>query len=218
MNDRKAVVLLSGGIDSSTCLYIARALGYKGLALIFDYGQRHKREIESARAIAESAGFPSKILSVELPKSSALTDESSNLSKGRSIEEIASGISQSYVPARNIIFLSTAAAWAEANNFTHVFIGVHSEDAAGYPDTTLKFISAFQDMIDKGTKKKPRIEAPLLNMSKKDIIKKAIELGVPLDMTWSCYDRGSSPCMECDSCILRNKGFVELGLEDPAVK
>jgi len=223
---KKAVVLLSGGIDSSTTLAIALKKGFECYALTFDYKQRHRLEIESAKKIAIKLGVK-KHLFVKFDLSeigcSALTDTKIEVPKNRlSITQIPI----TYVPARNTIFLSFALAWAEVLEAEVIFIGANAIDYSGYPDCREEYLKAFQKMANLATKASVekkinfKIESPLLYMSKGEIIKKGIELGVDYSLTWSCYDPtlDGKACMKCDSCIYRKKGFEEAGVEDPLKK
>lgn len=213
---RQAVVLLSGGLDSAVTLYIARDKGYQPLCLVFDYGQRHRREIESAEKIAQIAGCHFKVLKIDLThKRSALLDQHLELPKHAS-----PGIPATYVPARNIIFLSFALSFAEALGESAVFIGAHAEDYSGYPDCRPEFFRAFERMSKVGTKsgvegKEIKIFTPLINKKKSEIIREGLRLSVPFALTWSCYRGGRRPCNKCDSCYYRAKGFRELGIKDP---
>lgn len=224
MMKRKAIVLLSGGIDSATTLFMAKDKDYECYPLIFDYKQRHRRELDSARKISNAAGFKYKILNITLPwKGSSLIDKRESLPKARSIREIKRGVPSSYVPARNAIFLSFAASFAEAIGAEKVFIGANSVDFSGYPDCRPAFIKAFDGLIREGTKaglegRRISVEAPLLLKTKAQIIKEGRRLDVPYKYTWSCYDGKETPCGTCDSCILRRKGFEEAGIEDPLMK
>lgn len=219
---KKAVVLLSGGMDSATTLHIALREGYKADCLIFDYGQRHKKEVAQAVKIAKSAGCGHKI--VRLPfswRGSRLLDKTSLLPK-RSAKNIGNGIPPTYVPARNTVFLSVAASMAEAAGADAIFIGANAVDYSGYPDCRPEYFRAFNKVIEKGTKAGARgagygirVKAPLIHKSKKEIVKLAKRLNVPLELTWSCYAGGKTACMECDSCRLRKKGFDEAGIKDP---
>lgn len=220
----KAVVLLSGGLDSTTTLAIARAEGFEPYTISFRYGQRHDIELGAAEKVSSS--FEAKkhiVVNLDMRQigGSALTSEIS-VPKGRSSEEISREIPVTYVPARNTIFLSIALGWAEAIGANDIFIGVNALDYSGYPDCRPEFIEAFEKMANLGTKagvegKTFRIHTPLIRMTKADIIKKGIELGVDYSMTHSCYDPTPEglPCGECDSCLLRKKGFAEAGTTDP---
>jgi len=212
---KKAVILLSGGLDSTTTLYFARDKKYKCHALIFDYGQRHKKEILSAGRIARQAKVPVKLLKISLPwKGSSLLD------KKKKLRLSDKGIPATYVPARNLIFLSYAVSYAEAIGAEAVFIGANVIDYSGYPDCRPGFLKEFQKTVRIGTKagvtgKKIIIKAPLINKSKVEIIRLAQKLGAPIDLTWSCYAGGAKPCGKCDSCRLRAKGFREMSLRRP---
>ncbi len=221
----KAVVLLSGGIDSTTTLAIAKNEGYNTYAISFDYGQRHSFELEKAAKIARL--FKSEkhlVVDIDLRKfgGSALTNSIPVL-KDRNEKDISHGIPPTYVPARNTIFLSLALGWAESIKAEDIFIGVNAIDYSGYPDCRPEYIEAFQQMASLATKagvegkSKIKIHTPLINMSKTEIIKKGVSLGVDFSLTHSCYDPLSSgnPCGRCDSCILRLKGFLDAGLKDP---
>jgi 7-cyano-7-deazaguanine synthase len=221
---KRAVVLLSGGIDSTTTLAIAIAGGYEACALSFDYGQRHQIETEAARRVADSLGAKEhRIAKIDLRVfgGSALTDQI-DVPKTRSKGEIAHGIPATYVPARNTIFLAYALAWAEVISASDIFLGVNAIDYSGYPDCRPEFIEAFENLANLGTKagiegRRFQIHAPLLKLSKAEIVQKAIDLGVDLSLTHSCYDPTPEglACGECDSCLLRLKGFREAGLKDP---
>lgn len=202
---KKAVVLLSGGLDSSTVLYYAKAKGYNCYALIFDYGQRHKRELSSAVVVASGESVEYCVVRIELPwKGSALLDKKMKVPVKRKF----SGIPSTYVPARNTIFLSFALSYAEAIGAKTIFIGANAIDFSGYPDCRPKFFKAFQKVIETGTKaKKIKIEAPLLRLTKPQIVRLAIKLKVPIELTWSCYQGGDKPCGVCDACRLREKGL-----------
>jgi len=223
---RKAVVLLSGGLDSATTLAIAGNEGFELYALTFRYGQRHRREAEAAKRAASAAGVREhRVIDIDLGQlgGSALTDMAIGVPKDR--EELATGgqIPATYVPARNTIFLSYALAWAEVLGAFDIFIGVNSQDYSGYPDCRGQFIAAFEKMANLATaaavenKGTYRIRAPIIDMTKGQIIKQGTELGVDYSLTHSCYDpdeKGRS-CGRCDSCRLRLKGFAEAGLRDP---
>jgi 7-cyano-7-deazaguanine synthase len=221
---KRAVVLLSGGIDSTTTLAIAIAEGYKAYALTFEYGQRHQIETEAAHRIAKSLGAKEhRIAKIDLRVfgGSALTDDF-DVPKQRSETEIAHGIPVTYVPARNTIFLAYALAWAEVIPANDIFLGVNAIDYSGYPDCRPEFIEAFENLANLATKagaegRRFRIHTPLIKLSKADIIRKAVKLGVDLSLTHSCYDPTPEglACGECDSCFLRVKGFREAGIKDP---
>ncbi len=221
---KRAVVLLSGGIDSTTTLAIAIAEGYDAYALSFDYGQRHQIETEAACRVAVSLGAKAqRIAKIDLRVfgGSALTDDVA-VPKQRSEAEIAQEIPVTYVPARNTIFLAYALAWAEVLHASDIFIGVNAIDYSGYPDCRPEFIEAFERLANLGTKagmegRHFQLHTPLIRLSKADLIRKALNLGVDLSLTHSCYDptpKGLA-CGECDSCLLRLKGFREAGMKDP---
>jgi len=219
----EAIVLLSGGLDSSTVLALAKERGYDVVALTFDYGQKHKRELNSSRKMARH--FKAKehvIVPLNLGEllRSSLTRKSMSIPENRTEEEISSGVPDTYVPSRNIIFLSIAASIAESRGAEAIFIATNSVDFSGYPDCTAEFMAAFQRTLDIGTKagregRGIRIEAPILTKSKRDIVREAIRLKVPLEDTWSCYKGGVKACGKCDSCLLRLRGFSEAGIRDP---
>src|SRR5437660_2297294 len=221
---KRADVLLSGGIDSATTLAIASAESYEAYALSFDYGQRHQIEIQAGRRVANSLGVKEhRVAKIDLRVfgGSALTDDL-DVPKTRSETEIAHGIPITYVPARNTIFLAYALGWAEVTPSSDIFLGVNAIDYSGYPDCRLEFIEAFENLANLGTKagvegRRFQIHTPLIEFSKADIIRKAVELGVDLSLTHSCYDPTPEglACGECDSCLLRLKGFREAVLKDP---
>ncbi|PYK20862.1 MAG: 7-cyano-7-deazaguanine synthase QueC [Verrucomicrobia bacterium] len=221
---KRAVVLLSGGIDSTTTLAIAISEGYEVYALSFDYGQRHQIETKAARRVAESLGAKEhRVAKIDLRifGGSALTDDV-DVPKKRSDTEIAHGIPVTYVPARNTIFLAYALAWSEVIAASDIFLGVNAIDYSGYPDCRPEFIEAFETTANLGTKagmedKHFQIHTPLIKFSKAEIIRKAVKLRVDLSLTHSCYDPSPEgfACSECDSCLLRLKGFREAGIEDP---
>jgi len=224
----KAVVLLSGGLDSSTVVAIAHEQGFEVCALSFSYGQRHTAEIEAAKAVAVRSGlFSHVILDIDLRRfgGSALTDDI-EVPKGRDTEHMGEEIPVTYVPARNTIFLSYALAWAEVLGAGHIFIGVNAVDYSGYPDCRPEFITAFERMANLATRAgvegetSLRIETPLLQLSKAQIIQKGTALGVDYAQTTSCYDplESGAPCEQCDACRLRAQGFKEAGLEDPLLR
>ena len=230
---KKAVVLLSGGLDSTTTLAMAKSEGYEIYALSFDYGQRHNIELELAQMNAEKYAVNKHFLiNINLNEmgGTALTGDIEVPKKSAE-----AGIPITYVPARNTIFLSFALAWAETLGAEDIFIGVNAVDYSGYPDCRPEYIKAFQEMSNLATKasveRKVRFEihTPLIKLTKAEIIKKGMELGVDYSLTWSCYDpeaehriqnteqRLYSPCMKCDSCLFRAKGFKEAGIKDPLV-
>jgi 7-cyano-7-deazaguanine synthase len=219
-----AVVLLSGGLDSTTTLAIANKQGYEAYSLSFDYGQRHQIEIDTARRIAKSLGAKEhRVAKIDMRifGGSALTD-GVEVPKKRSEAEIAHGIPVTYVPARNTVFLAYALAWAEIIPVADIFIGVNAIDYSGYPDCRSEFLEAFETLANLGTKAgfegtRFRVHAPLIRFSKSEIIRKAVELNVDLSLTHSCYDPSPEglACGECDSCLLRLKGFREAGIKDP---
>ncbi len=218
---KKAVVLLSGGLDSSTVLFLARKEGYSCRCLIFDYGQRHNREITAARKIAQIAKCKAQILKIVLPwKGSVLLDK--NIPFNSITQELNNSITipNTYVPARNTIFLSYAVSFAEATHSQAIFIGANAIDYSGYPDCRPEYFKVFNGLIKCGTKigvedKPIVIKTPLINKTKAQIIKLGSRLKVPYEFTWSCYKGGKTPCLICDSCRFRKKGFDEAGIEDP---
>ncbi|MCJ7463475.1 MAG: 7-cyano-7-deazaguanine synthase QueC [Thermoplasmata archaeon] len=219
----EAIVLLSGGLDSSTVLALAKERGFDVVALTFDYGQKHKRELNSSRKMARHFKAKEHIivpLSLGELLRSSLTRGSMSIPENRTEEEISSGVPSTYVPSRNIIFLSIAASIAESRGAEAIFIATNSVDFSGYPDCTAEFLSAFQMTLDIGTKagregRGIRVEAPILTKSKADIVREAIRLKVPMEDTWSCYKGGVKACGKCDSCLLRLRGFSEAGIRDP---
>ncbi|MCP4263017.1 MAG: 7-cyano-7-deazaguanine synthase QueC [Planctomycetes bacterium] len=226
MAGKKAVVLLSGGLDSATTLAIARDKGFECHALTFRYGQRHKREIESAKKIANSMPTSEhRIIDIDLTQfgDSALTDSAIEVPKDRIDLDIHVEIPSTYVPARNTIFLSYALAWAEVSGAFDIFIGVNSTDYSGYPDCRGEFIAAFEKTANLATaaavehRGRYHIHTPIINMTKAEIIRTGTKLGVDFALTHSCYDpdQEGKSCGRCDSCQLRLKGFTEAGLIDP---
>jgi 7-cyano-7-deazaguanine synthase len=241
---KKAVVLLSGGLDSSTTLAIAKAEGYDTYALTFDYGQRHRIELEAAARVAQSLGVKKHLVigcNLRGIGGSALTDDidvPKDISSALTGFHASGMIPVTYVPARNTIFLSFALGWAEALSSADIFIGANAVDYSGYPDCRPEYLKAFETMANLATKASVEgkfrftIHAPLLRMSKSDIIKTGYALGLDYALTWSCYDpvqtapagvssdrkpamTGYAPCGRCDSCMFRKKGFEEAGLQDP---
>ena len=222
---KRAVVLLSGGIDSATAAAVARDEGYEVHALTFHYGQRHAREVESAKKLAPALGAAGhKVIDLDLRRigGSALTDQIP-VPKGRGLEEIGAGIPVTYIPARNTIFLAFAVAWAEVLGSEDIFLGVNAIDYSGYPDCRPEYIAAFERMANLATKagverrSKLTINTPLIHLTKAEIIRRGAALGIDFSLTWSCYDPtpDGHPCGACDSCILRQKGFTEAGIPDP---
>ena len=220
----KAVCLLSGGLDSSTCLALARREGYARYALTFDYGQRHRYELEAAERVAAAMGVEKRVVArigLDAFGGSALTSDIA-VPKGRSAAEMGEGIPVTYVPARNTIFLSFALAWAETLESSDIFIGVNALDYSGYPDCRPEYIEAYERMANLATRAgvegrtRLKIHTPLIGLTKAGIVKLACELGVPFGLTHSCYDPGPAgrPCGQCDACLLRAKGFQEAGIED----
>lgn len=221
-----AIVLLSGGLDSTTALAIALSEGFDVHALTFRYGQRHEQEIEAAKRVAKRFGVSKHFvanLDLRLFGGSALTDDI-DVPKGRSLEEMGNGIPVTYVPARNTIFLSYALAWAEVLGASDVFIGVNALDYSGYPDCRPEYIQAYETMANLATKagvegrQRLKIQTPLIHLTKAQIIQRGLALGVEYGMTTSCYDPSTvgEACGLCDACLLRLKGFAESGLSDPA--
>lgn len=221
----KAVVLLSGGLDSSVVLYQAQADGCQCYAISFDYQQRHRRELNSARAIAERAGVKEhQVVSFDLRQwgGSALTDDQIELPKERSLDQMSENIPITYVPARNTIFLSFGLAYAEAIGAKRVYLGVNALDYSGYPDCRPDYIQAMQEVFKLGTKQGREgqtieIVTPLIQLKKTEIIELGNKLGVLWQETWSCYAGGDVACGVCDSCRLRLAAFAELGLKDPLI-
>lgn len=220
-----AVVLLSGGLDSSTVLAIARERGYTPHALSFRYGQRHVHELRAAEAVASALGVAKHVIAqIDLREfgGSALTADIA-VPKGRSVADMGHGIPVTYVPARNTVFLSFALAWAETLDASDIFIGVNALDYSGYPDCRPDYIAAYEAMANLATKsgvegtQRLKIHSPLMHMSKAQIVREGLRLGIDYSLTSSCYDPGPDgrPCGACDSCLLRAKGFEEAGVKDP---
>lgn len=225
--DKPAVVLLSGGLDSTTVLAIARSQGYLPYALSFEYGQRHDVELAAASRVAAAQGVARHVVAkidLRVFGGSALTDDIA-VPHHASDAELAADIPVTYVPARNTVFLSFALAWAETLECSDIFIGVNALDYSGYPDCRPEYIEAYEQLANLATKagvqgrQKLRIHAPLIDMTKAQIIERGLALGVDYGLTHSCYDPDASgrPCGTCDSCLLRQRGFAELGLTDPAL-
>ncbi len=221
----RAVCLLSGGLDSAVCLAFAASEGYECYALSFDYGQRHRVELEAARRVAGALHAREHVivhLDLRVFGGSALTDDIA-VPKARTDSEMATGIPVTYVPARNTVFLSLALAWSETLAATDIFIGVNAIDYSGYPDCRPEFIAAFEKMAALATKAgvedavNLRIQTPLIHLSKAEIVRLGDKLGVDFSLTHSCYDPDAQgrACGACDSCLLRRRGFAEAGLPDP---
>lgn len=219
---RRAIVLLSGGLDSTTCAYLAKSEGFEVHALSFDYGQRLRRELESAKKVATAIGAVEHIImAFDLRRfgGSALTSDIP-VPRHRTIDEIGEGIPVTYVPGRNTVFLAFGLSYAEAREADALFIGVNALDSSGYPDCRPEFISAFQEVARLGTRigvegRPVRIVTPLIALTKAEIVKLGVAAGVDHSLTWSCYMGGERPCGTCDSCLLRSKGFEEAGVPDP---
>jgi 7-cyano-7-deazaguanine synthase len=215
---KRAVVLLSGGMDSAVTLYIAKQ-EYSCRALIFDYGQKGAKEVDMAVKTARQAKVPAEVLTISMPwKGSALLDA------GESIPEfdasVGGKIPSTYVPARNMLFLSYGVSYAESIGAKAVFIGAHQLDFSNYPDCRSEFFSAFQEAVKRGTREgveghPVKIMTPVIDMTKKEILNRGTELGVPFENTWSCYKGEESPCGTCESCLFRARAFKEAGVEDP---
>ncbi len=227
MNGPKAVCLLSGGLDSATVLAIVSSRGFEPYAMSFRYGQRHVFELDCAKKLANSMGVAKHIIvDIDLRQfgGSALTDDAIEIPKDRPVDSMAEGIPVTYVPARNTIFLSFALAWAETLGSQDIFIGVNALDYSGYPDCRQEYIAAYQTMANLATRagvegsQKLTLHTPLIQMTKAQIIKAGLDLGVDYAMTSTCYDPAPSgaACGSCDACILRLKGFAENGIKDPA--
>lgn len=224
---KKAVVLLSGGLDSATVMAIARAEGFELYAMSFSYGQRHLVELECAAEQADGVAKEHKVVEIDLRAfgSSALTADI-DVPKHDAVDDLTDEIPVTYVPARNTVFLSYALAWAEVLGADDIFIGVNALDYSGYPDCRPEFIEAYETMANLATKagvegqQKLKIHTPLIDMTKVEIIRRGIELGVDYGITSSCYspDDDGYPCRECDSCLLRGKGFAEAGMADPLIQ
>lgn len=223
---KKAVILVSGGLDSTTCLAIARSQGFELYALTLHYGQRHLAELRAARKVGKAYGVK-RHLQLKVPLTafggSALTDQKIKVPKSRSLKAMAGNIPSTYVPARNTVFLSLALAWAEVLGAKDLFIGVNALDYSGYPDCRPEFVRAFEKLARLATRKgvegkwRLKIHTPLLRMGKAQIIRTGRRLKVDYGLTHSCYDPNPKgrPCGRCDSCLLRQKGFQEAGMKDP---
>lgn len=221
---RRAVVLLSGGLDSATCLAWAARERFEAHALTVDYGQRHAVEVARATEVARRLGAAShRVVALDLSflAGSALTDRAVPVPKARGANEMGSGIPPTYVPARNTVFLALATAWAESLGARDLVIGVNAVDFSGYPDCRPAFLQAFESLVSSGTKagaegERWHVHAPLVDLSKAEIVRRAAAWGVPLEATISCYDPGTSgaPCGACDACLIRARGFAEAGIVD----
>ena len=217
---KKAVVLLSGGLDSATILYYAKSKGFTPHCLIFEYGQRHRKEVNRAKRIAQQAHCRYQLMKIALPwQGSSLLNSKMSLPQQREIDT--KKIPSTYVPARNIIFLSFAVSFAEAIGSRAVFIGANAIDYSGYPDCRPEFFTSYQEMLGKGSKtgvegKVIKIYTPLVHKTKAQIIKMGLKLKVLYHLTWSCYQGGRRPCGKCDSCLLRQKGFDAIKVKDPS--
>ena len=225
---KRAVILLSGGLDSATCLAIARNQGFETHTVSFSYGQRHQYELERAQLISEKLDATShRIIDIDLAQfgGSALTDAAIDVPKSETVESIGEAIPVTYVPARNTVFLSLSLAFAETVDAKDVFIGVNSLDYSGYPDCRPEFIEAFEQMANLATKagveesQRLKIHTPLINLTKAEIIARGMELGIDYGLTLSCYDPGDAgrPCQHCDACLLRARGFATNGIQDPSL-
>lgn len=223
-----AIVLLSGGLDSATCLAIARDQGFQPHAISFRYGQRHQHELDRAMKIARQFDAASyRVIDIDLAQfgGSALTDPAIAVPKSASVDDIGEAIPVTYVPARNTVFLSLALAFAETIGARDIFIGVNALDYSGYPDCRPEYIASFEKMANLATKagvehdRRLRIHTPLIDLTKGQIIQRGLALGVDYSLTLSCYDpgEGGKPCRHCDACLLREKGFVENGMSDPSL-
>ncbi len=218
MLNKKAIVLLSGGLDSAVTLYFAKSKGFNCQCLAFDYGQRHRRELQAAQKISRLTKCPLTIIKIILPwGGSSLLEQKIKLPSSK--HPVPNVIPSTYVPGRNIIFLSFALSFAESIGARAIFIGAHAQDYSGYPDCRPEFYRAFKKVISSGTKagvqdKGIEINTPLINKTKAEIIRLGNKLGVPFELTWSCYQGAKKPCGKCDSCYFRNKGFREAGIEE----
>ena len=225
---KRAVILLSGGLDSATCLAIARNQGFETHTVAFRYGQRHQYELQRAQLISEKLNATShRIVDIDLAQfgGSALTDAAIDVPKSETVESIGEAIPVTYVPARNTVFLSLSLAFAETVDAKDIFIGVNSLDYSGYPDCRPEFIQAFERMANLATKagveesQRLKIHTPLIDLTKAEIIARGMELGVDYGLTLSCYDPGDAglPCQHCDACLLRARGFATNGIQDPSL-
>ncbi|MGE4384527.1 MAG: 7-cyano-7-deazaguanine synthase QueC [Endomicrobiaceae bacterium] len=213
---KKAIILFSGGLDSTTVLYYAMSKKYDCHCLIFDYGQKHKKEVKNAEKMAKSLGLVFQTVHIKLPwDKSALTNKSVNIPNHKIIKK--GFVPPTYVPGRNTIFLSYAISYAETIKAGSIFLGINAVDFSSYPDCTGQYLQAMQS-VTKALKNKIKIHAPIEHFSKAQIIKLGTKLKVPYEKTWTCYSGTKKPCGICDSCKLRAKGFEEVGINDPALK
>lgn len=217
---KRAIVILSGGLDSSTCAYIAKHEGYELYLLSFNYGQRHRKELACANQIGIELGVGDnhRLIKLPVPEGSALTQDIA-IPKNRNLEEMSKEIPITYVPARNTLFIAYALQYAEEVGADAIFIGLTAIDYSGYPDCRPEYVEAWQKLINLATKKTVEggvieLKTPLLHLYKAEIIEMGTDLGVPYQDTWSCYSGGQKACGKCDSCLLRLKGFKEAGLKD----
>ena len=224
MTKKKAIVLFSGGLDSTTCLYWALDQGYACETLTVSYGQRHEREVRAAQTIAQRLGVKQHLVTLQFPwvVSSSLVDKNQTI-PDQPMEEIESGkIPSTYVPGRNLVFLSVAASLMDSLHADAIVAGPNAVDFSGYPDCTPKFFQAASEAINRGTERGVtqgvEVLAPLMALSKTDIVRLGAKLGVPFELTWSCYNGGDKPCGHCDSCKLRARGFAEAGVKDGSVE
>lgn len=217
---KKAIIVLSGGLDSSTCAFIAKENYDELYAITFNYGQKHTRELDSARAIGLEVGVKEhRFVQLPTPSIGSLTT-SQAIPESRNVEEMSKEIPSTYVPARNTLFIAYALQFAEEVNADAIYAGVTAMDYSGYPDCRPEYIRAWQNLINEATKKtveggQIKLETPLLHLYKAEIIDWGTEMGVPYNLTWSCYQGGEKACGKCDSCLLRLKGFKEAGKIDP---
>ena len=221
---KKAIVLFSGGLDSTTCLYWALAQGYTCETLTVTYGQKHAREVQSAKQIANRLGVKQHFVTLDLPwlASSSLVNKTQQIPE-HDLQEITSGkIPSTYVPGRNLMFLSVAASLLDAVKADAIVAGPNAIDFSGYPDCTPDFFKAAAEAINRGTERGVmqgvQVLAPLMDLTKTEIVRLGAKLGVPFELTWSCYEGGAKPCGHCDSCKLRARGFAEAGVKDGAVE
>jgi len=220
---KKAIVLFSGGLDSTTCLYWALAQGYTCETLTVSYGQKHVREVQAARTIAEKLGVRQHAVTLNLPwlSASSLVDVNQQIPEHK-LTDITNGqIPSTYVPGRNLMFLSVAASLVDAVKADAIVAGPNAIDFSGYPDCTPSFFQAAAEAINRGTERGVTqgvdVLAPLMDLTKTDIVKLGVKLGVPFELTWSCYEGGEKPCGHCDSCKLRARGFEQAGVKDGAI-